>query len=317
MAQNSGLYVGIDVGKRHLDVAFQSDGAVERFTNDQEGIAEIEQRLLAQPVERVVFEASGGYQRELLAALLSAKLPAVAVNPRQVRDFAKAMGRLEKTDKVDATVLALFAERMRPEVRSAVDAVLEEIQMWVTRRRQLVEMLVAEKNRSQQARGGVRRDIDAHINWLKKRLRDMEKELSDMMSQCSAWNAEVELIDAQPGLGRLTSMMLLAEVPELGTLSRRQIAKLVGIAPLSNDSGKHHGKRTTWGGRSAVRASLYMATMVATRFNPTIKAFYVRLVARGKPKKVALVACMRKLLTILNAIIRKSRQPSVASLTTS
>jgi transposase len=298
------MYVGIDVGKRFVDVAFGSEGKVERFANDDDGAAQIEAKLRGESVGRIVLEASGGYQRQLLTVLLTAGLPAVAVNARQVRDFAKAVGRLEKTDAVDARVLALFAERIRPEVRPAVAPELEELQTWLARRRQLVEMLVAEKNRAQQARGGVRRDIDDHIAWLKKRLRDMERELSKMMAKCPVWNAQVDLIDAEKGLGRLTSMILVAEVPELGKLSRRKIAKLVGVAPLNRDSGQHNGRRTTWGGRSAVRAAIFMATLVAIRHNPTIKTFYKRLVGRGKLKKVALVAAMRKLLTILNAIVR-------------
>lgn len=313
MAEDSLMYVGIDVGKRYVDVAFGSDGKVERFPNDDEGAAQIEQKLRGVSVGRIVLEASGGYQRQLLTVLLTAGLPAVAVNARQVRDFAKAVGRLEKTDAVDARVLALFAERVRPEVRPAVAPELEELQAWLARRRQLVEMLVAEKNRAQQASGGVRRDINDHIDWLKKRLRDMEKELSGMMEKCPVWNAQVELIDAEKGLGRLTSMLLVAEVPELGTLSRRKIAKLVGVAPLNRDSGQHSGRRTTWGGRSDVRAALFMATLVAIRYNPMIKTFYKRLVARGKLKKVALVAAMRKLLTILNAIVRDGARRTSAN----
>jgi transposase len=297
-------FVGIDVGKSYFDVAFGSDGPVQKFKNDDEGIGELQKKLIGRPVERIVFEASGGYQRQLLASLLGAGLPAVAVNPRQARDFAKALGRLEKTDKVDARVLALFAERMRPDVRPAVDAALQQIQEWLTRRRQLVEMLVAEKNRAKQASKAVLRDIKDHIDWLKKRLRDMEKDLSGMMKGCPAWDAKAELLETQPGLGRLTSMTLLAEVPELGTLTRRQVAKLVGVAPLSSDSGERRGKRTTWGGRVTVRVALYMATLVAVRWNPTIRTFYKRLLARGKLKKIALVASMRKLLTILNAIVR-------------
>jgi transposase len=298
-------YVGIDVGKRYVDVAWGAKGRVERFTNDDEGIAQIVKRLQGQPVERVVMEASGGYQRQLLAALLAEKLPALAINPRQARDFAKATGRLEKSDGVDARVLALFAERVRPEVRAAIDPALEELQEWLTRRAQLMAMLVAEKNRVQQARGGgVRRNINEHIDWLKKRLRETEKDLSGMMTKCPAWDAQVQLIDAEPGLGRLSSIGLIAQVPELGTLSRRKIAKLVGVAPLARDSGDHKGTRVTWGGRAAVRACLYMATLNAIRVNPTIRAFYKRLVARGKIKKVAFVAAMRKLLTILNAILR-------------
>lgn len=304
MADETKEFVGIDVAKNHFDVAFGTDGPVEKFKSDDEGIAQLRTKLAGQPIQRIVLEASGGYERQLLASLLEANLPAVAVNPRQARDFAKALGRLEKTDKVDARVLALFAERMRPEVRPAPDESLVEIQEWVTRRRQLVEMLVAEKNRAAQASKHVLRNINAHITWLKKQLRDMEKDLSDKMKGCSAWDAKVELLDKQPGLGRRTSIALIAELPELGTLTRREIAKLVGVAPLSADSGKHRGKRKTWGGRATVRAALYMATLVAARYNPAISAFYKRLLARGKLKKVALIACMRKLLTILNAILR-------------
>jgi transposase len=297
-------YVGIDIGKHHVDVACGSQGLVERVSNDQEGIANLVRKLQTQAVERIVMEASGGYQRELLAALLGAKLPAIAVNPRQVRDFAKSTGRLEKTDRIDARMLALFAERVRPEVRPAVDPQLEELQEWLTRRAQLIGMLVAEKNRAQQAKGGVRRDINDHIDWLKKRLREMEKDLSGLMAKCEAWDARVELIDAQPGLGRLASISLVVQIPELGSLTRRKIAKLVGVAPLARDSGRHKGERTTWGGRADARSMLYMATLNAIRVNEPIKAFYKSLVARGKLKKVALVAAMRKLLTILNAIIR-------------
>jgi transposase len=305
-------YVGIDVGKRNLDVACGRRGQVERVNNDEEGIRYLVNKLRAQRVERVVMEASGGYQRELLAALLAAELPAIAVNPRQVRDFAKSTGRLEKADRIDAQLLAFFAERVRPDVRPAVDPKLEELQEWLTRRAQLVGMLVAEKNRAQQAKAGVRRDINAHIDWLKKRLREMEKDLSGLMAQSDAWDARVELIDAQPGLGRLASISLVVQIPELGTLTRRKIAKLVGVAPLARDSGTYKGERTTWGGRAAARAMLYMATLNAIRVNPTIKAFYKGLVARGKVKKVALVAAMRKLLGILNAIVRDGRDLAAA-----
>jgi transposase len=304
-------FVGIDVGKRYVDVAFGSAGKVEQFPNDDEGIAKVLKRLEGQQVERIVLEASGGYQRQLLASLLGAKYPAVAVNPRQVRDFAKALGWLEKTDQVDARVLALFAERVRPDVRAGTDPMLEALQEWVARRGQLVGMLAAEKNRAQQAKvGGVRRDINAHIDWLKKRLRGMEKELAALMKTCDAWDAQVKLLDAEPGLGRISSVLLVAQLPELGKLSRRKIAKLVGLAPISHDSGAHRGARVTWGGRSAVRTSLYMVTLTAIRCHPTIKTFYRRLVARGKHKKVAMVAAMRKLLTILNAIVRDGRNTS-------
>jgi transposase len=235
------------------------------------------------------------------------------VNPRQVRDFAKALGKLEKTDKVDAKVLALFAERIRPETRPALDADTQEFQDLLARRRQLTEMLVAEKNRLHQAESkAVRRSIENLIDWLKKQLRDMDKDLENRLRNCPAWNPRVELLESVKGVGRLTSMTLLSELPELGTLNRKQIAKLVGVAPLSRDSGTRRGLRATWGGRATARSSLYMATLVATRHNPVIRDFYARLLARGKAKKVALVAAMRKLLVILNAMLRDhARKPSL------
>jgi len=303
------MYVGIDVGKYRVDVAIGGSGEVQSYANDDEGIARIVGDLEGKAAH-VVMEASGGYQRQLLAALLSAGHQAVAVNPRQVRDFAKAIGRLEKTDHVDARVLQLFAERIRPEPRPQVEGVVQELKDWLTRRRQLVEMLAAEKNRAHQAQGAIRRDIQLHIEWLKKRLRDMEKELKGQMSSCPAWDARVELIDAQKGFGRLTALTVIAEVPEIGRLNRRQIAKLVGLAPLSRDSGLQHGTRSIWGGRSAARTALYMATLSAIRSNPAIKAFYKALRGRGKLKKVALVACMRKLLTHLNALVREHLKPT-------
>lgn len=301
------LFVGIDVGKRQVDVAFGASAAVQSFKNDDEGIEAILKLLEGQQVELIVLEASGGYQRQLLAALLASKHPAVAVNPRQVRDFARAAGKLEKTDSVDARVLALFAERMRPEVRPAPDETLEEISQWIVRRRQLMEMLVAEKNRRQQTSGGVRRNIEQHIKWLTKQIRENEQDLSGTMKGCPAWDAVVQLLDEEKGVGRLSAISLLAALPELGTLDRKKIAKLAGLAPISRDSGSFRGKRSIRGGRTAARLALYMATMVATRFNPTIRSFYSRLLAAGKCKALALTACMRKLLTILNAIVRKHR----------
>lgn len=302
--ENEESYGGIDVGKHHLDVAFGTRGEVARFSNGDKGIEELLAALKGRTISLIVLEASGGYQRQVTAALVGAGWPVVAVNPRQVRDFAKAVGRLEKTDKVDAQVLALFAARIRPAVRPPVDESLQNVQDWMARRRQLVEMLTAEKNRAQQAKGAVRRDIQQHIDWLKKRLRDSERDLSDILRNSPAWDARVELLDQHKGIGRVAALTLVASLPELGTLNRKQIAKLVGLAPLSRDSGTMRGKRTCWGGRAAVRACLYMATMVATRHNPTIRAFYARLLAAGKPKKLALVASMRKFLTILNAVTR-------------
>jgi transposase len=306
--QDAQMFVGVDVGKDHVDVVI-GEQASRRFSNDEAGITELVAVLSASPPQLVVMEASGGYHRRLLASLTVSKIAAVAVNPRQVRDFAKAMGRLEKTDQVDAQVLRLFAERIRPEVRVVPDEQTHILQELLGRRRQIVEMLVAERNRIQQARSkAVRKDIQLHIDWLKKRLRDTDRELDAEVGQMPAWEAKVELLQQLDGVGRVTALTLLCAVPEIGTLNRRQIAKLVGVAPLCCDSGKQSGIRRIWGGRADARATLYMATLVATRHNAAIRAFYTRLLAAGKLKKVALVACMRKLLTIANAIIRAHLQ---------
>jgi len=307
------LFVGIDVGKYNVEIALAGEGEVSRFKNDDEGIDGVLGLLKGRNVGLVVLEATGGYERQILASLLGAGIPAVAVNPRQVRDFAKALGKLEKTDAVDARVLSKFAACVRPRVPPRVSAELEEVQGWLTRRRQLIEMLVAEKNRTQHAKRGVLKDIRAHIDWLKKRIRDSEKDLREILSRAPEWDAEVEQVDSVKGIGRIVALTLMAGVPELGTLNRKKIAKLVGVAPLARDSGTLRGKRTCWGGRADVRACLYMAALVAVRFNDTIRAFYRRLLAAGKPKKLALVACMRKLLTILNARVRDHRAAVLAA----
>jgi transposase len=313
MSDDAAMFVGIDVGKYQVDVALGADGPVRQFKNDDEGIDQVLTLLGQHRIALVVMEASGGYQRQLLASLLAQKLPALAANPRQVRDFAKAVGKLEKTDKVDARILALFAERIRPPVRPPVDETIEQVSDWLARRRQLVEMLTAEKNRRQQAQGGIRRNIEAHIAWLKAQLRATEKDLSGTMAGCSAWNAVVELLDAERGIGRLSAITLAAVIPQLGTLNRKQIAKLVGVAPLSRDSGTYRGRRSVWGGRATARSCLYMATLVATKHHPRIRAFYERLLAAGKPKMLALTAAMRKFITILNAIVRDFRASSAPS----
>lgn len=301
-------FIGIDVAKRHLDVAF-SEGSVARYDNDEDGVTSLRERLVAAQPTLVVLEATGGYQRRVVAELASARVPVVAVNPRQVRDFARALGRLEKTDAVDAQVLRLFAERIRPEVRDLPDAEASELEELLSRRRQLSVMLVAEQNRSHQAVSRrVQRDLEAHIQWLKKRLKDADTDLHKAVNATPLWHAKVQVLQTEPGVGPVTAMTLLLALPELGLLNRRQIAKLVGLAPLCQDSGKRQGQRTTWGGRSTVRRVLYMATLVATRHNPKITSFYERLVSAGKPKKLALVACMRKLLTILNARMREHLQ---------
>lgn len=300
------IFVGVDVSKGFLDVAFSHKPKErQRFVNDATGIQALCAQLRELSVRLVVMEATGNFQKLALATMLDGGLPAVAINPRQARDFAKALGFLEKTDRVDAGVLMTFAERARPSVRPMPSPETQALGELLGRRRQIIEMLVSEKNRRQQAQTSrVRKDIQEHVDWLKKRLRDTDAELQEQVEQSDAWNSQVELLDSLPGVGRVTALTLLTALPELGTLNRKQIAKLVGVAPLCRDSGKHNGQRTTWGGRRAVRAVLYMATLSAIRFNDTLKAFYVRLVSAGKAKKVAIVACMHKLLTILNAMMR-------------
>ncbi len=306
------VFVGIDVGKRFVDLAFDGSDEVIRYENDDGGIEKILKALAGRSVGLVVLEATGGYERQVLASLLGANIPAVAVNPRQVRDFAKALGKLEKTDKIDARVLGRFAAVVRPKVRPRVPAELDEVLQWLGRRRQLVEMLVAEKNRAQQAQGGVLANIRQHIEWLKKCVRDTEKDLKQLLKDAPEWDAKVQLLDDQKGIARVSALTLAAGIPELGTLNRKKIAKLIGIAPLCRDSGTLRGKRTCWGGRPTIRACLYMATLSAVRHHPSIKAFYKRLRAAGKLPKVAIVACMRKYLTILNALIRDQRVASEA-----
>jgi transposase len=309
------IFVGIDVSKDSLDVACSHEAQVRRFANNEAGIEQLREHLKLFKVALVVMEATGGYQQLALANLVSAGLPALAVNPRQPRDFARSMGKLEKTDRVDARVLALYAERVRPEMRPLPDEATRQFDEILGRRRQIIEMLVAERNRHAQARSSrVRKDIKEHIEWLKQRLRNTEKELKEEVEENPAWNAKVELLEAVRGVGRVTVLTLLSALPELGTLNRKQIAKLAGLAPLCNDSGSRRGKRSVWGGRAEVRAVLYMATLVATRHNDVIKRFYSRLVSAGKPKKVALIASMRKLLTILNAMLRDHlRAPQITA----
>jgi transposase len=306
------VYAGVDVSKARLDVALRP--TEDRFDapNDQAGIDSLVGRLLkARPI-MVVLEATGGLERPLAAALAAAGIPVAVVNPRQARDFARATGRLAKTDKIDAEVLARFGEAVRPQPRPIPDEEAREFAAILARRRQIVEMLTAEKNRSgaTAASKPVKKRIEAHIKWLEKELSRTDDDLEETIKGSATWRENEELLRGVPGVGPVLARTLLAELPELGTgeLSPKQLAALVGVAPLNRDSGTLRGRRTVWGGRERVRAVLYMGALVATRHNPTIKEFYERLLARGKPKMVALVACMRKLLTILNAIL-KNRTP--------
>ena len=297
-------YVGIDVAKATLDIAATSTGQTWQIANDEDGIAALSERLLALAPTLVVLEATGQYEAACAAALATAGLAVAVVNPRQVRDFAKATGHLAKTDRIDARVLALFAERVQPEARPLPDVESEALAAILGRRRQLVQMLVAEKNRSQVAPAATRKSVEKHIRWLEKELAGTDNDLAAAIGESALWRAKDDLLRGVPGVGRVLATTLLAELPELGTLNRREIAALVGVAPLNRDSGAFRGQRSVWGGRATVRAALYMGALTAVRWNPQIKVFYERLLAAGKPKKVALVACMRKLLITCNAILR-------------
>ena len=298
------VFVGIDVAKAELVVAVRP--AAERWVvpNDDRGVAQLVRRVRRLTPALVVLEATGGYERAAVAALATAAVPVVVANPRQVRDFARATGQLAKTDRIDADTLALFAERVRPAPRPLPDEAARTLDGLLTRRRQVRAMLVAERNRLTHALPAVRRDITQHIRWLERRLRDVDHDLDQTIQASPVWRATENLLRSAPGVGPVVSRTLLGDVPELGTLTRKQIAALVGLAPLAHDSGTSKGKRFVRGGRAPVRAVLYMGALVASRRNPAIRAFYQRLLRAGKPKKLALTACMRKLLTTLNAMMR-------------
>ena len=304
--------VGIDVAKARLDIALRPAGEHWQVTNDEAGVADLIARLRPLAPEVVVLEASGGWELPAAAALAEAGLPVAVVNPRQVRDFARGIGQLAKTDALDAAVLARFAEVVRPQPRPLPDADAQALTALLARRRQVLAMLVAERQRLGTARPPVRARVEAHVAWLAQELADLDGELGRALRASPIWRETEELLRSVPGVGPVVALTLVAEVPELGRLGRKQLGALVGVAPLACDSGTLRGKRIVWGGRGRVRAALYMAALVAIRHNPVIRAFYERLVAAGKPKMVALVACMHKLLTILNAIAR-SRTPWAAT----
>ena len=298
------LNVGIDVSKSRLDVAVRPTSEQLSVTNDETGHKELRRRLLKLMPERIVLEPTGGYESGIVQVLLAAKLPVVVVNARQVRNFAQALGRLAKTDRIDADVLAHFGEAIRPEIRVFPDTDLLELEGLVNRRRQLVDMRAGEVKRKQTAPAALHTNIDEVIEFLDKKVVDIDDEIQRLIKKTPAWREADELLQSVPGVGRVLSSTLTALVPELGKLNRREIAALVGVAPFNNDSGRGEGKRTTWGGRASVRAVLFMAASVARRFNPVIASMYDRLTQNGKLPMVALVACMRKLLTILNAMKR-------------
>jgi transposase len=298
-------FVGIDVSKEWLDVGLLPSGDVWRVSNESKAIEELVERLKDLVPQQIVMEATGGYEMAIAAALCSAGLPVAVVNPRQVREFARATGQLAKTDKIDARVLALFGERVRPESRVLPDEMTRAFDALLARRSQLVRMLAEEKNRRQQARSAqVRKGIERHVEWLEREIKDVERELNHSVRESPAWRAKDDLLQSVKGVGRVLSYTVVGALPELGRLNRKQITSLVGIAPHAADSGFMRGKRRIWGGRAEVRRVLYMAALAARRFNPVFRTFYQRLITAGKPPKVATVACMRKLLIVLNAIVR-------------
>lgn len=301
------MIIGIDVSKNKLDCYVLPSSEQFSADNRPQGHLELQEKFKKMAVKLIVMEATGGYEIAAAGALSAAGLPVVIVNPRQVRDFAKSKGVLAKTDRLDAKVLAEFGEAVKPEIRPMTDEATKELESLISRRRQIVEMIVAEKNRLLMATRTVQKDLYEHIAWLEKRLKGMDDELKRLVQASPVWREKENLLRSVPGIGAVTACSILAELPELGTLNRRKIAKLVGVAPLNRDSGKMRGARSVWGGRPKLRSALYMAALVATRHNPAIQEFYKRLRAAGKKPKVALTACIRKLLTILNSMIRSGR----------
>jgi transposase len=304
----SELFVGIDVSKARLDGASRPGGETWTAPNDPAGIASVVKRLAERGPTLIVVEATGGYELPVVGALAAAGLAVAVINPRQGRDFARATGQLAKTDRLDAGVLAHFAQALRPEPRPVPDAAQQALAATLARRSQVIEMLTAERNRHGTANPAVRERIATHIAWLEAELDVLDRELRDQIHASPVWREAEDLLRSVPGVGPVVATTLLADLPELGALDRRRIAALVGVAPLARDSGSMRGRRSVWGGRARIRAVLYMATVTASRVNPPIRALYLRLCAAGKRKKVALVACMRKLLTILNAMAR-THQP--------
>ena len=302
-------YVGIDVAKATLDVAIGSDGELVQVENSEAGIAQLVKRLGEAAPALVVLEATGGYESLVAAAVAGREIAVAVVNPRQVRDFAKATGVLAKTDRIDARVLARFAEADRPEPRPLPTAEAKELEEFLGRRRQIVDMLTMEKNRlSIASTERMKKSLKKHIAWLEEALRRANDDIDTAVRNSPAWREQEDLLRSFPGIGPVSARTVLGELPELGALNRKKIAALVGVAPLNRDSGTLQGTRTCWGGRANVRQVLYMATISAVRCNPVIRRVYLALRARGKKHKVALVACMRKVLTILTAMVRDRRR---------
>ena len=305
---SSPLFVGIDVAKATLDIALRPSAQTWQVIYDDPHVEAFVMQLNELSPTLIVVEATGGLERSLVAALVAARLPVIVINPRQARDFAKATGRLAKTDRIDAQVLAHYGEAIRPSFRPLPDADTQQLRALVDRRRQLVDMMTAEQSRLNTSPARVRDSIEAHLAWLQQQLASRDDDLDDMLQSSPIWRERHDMLQSTPGVGPVLSRTLMSQLPELGDLNRKEIAALVGVAPFNRDSGTWRGRRTIWGGRAAVRSVLYMSTLVATRHNPVIREFYERLLAAGKAKKVALIACMRKLLTILNAMVKNQQR---------
>jgi len=302
----SNRFVGIDVSKDQLDVHIRPENERRRYPNDESGILNLIGFLQPLQPDLIVIEATGGYQHQSVAMLVDQQFRVAVVNPRWIRDFARAIGQLAKTDQIDASTLSFYAEAIKPEPRGLPDKSREELRAILNRRRQIVDMITAEKNRQALASQKIRRQIQTHIDWLEKRLKESDDDLHTHIENSPVWRAKDEILKSTPSVGPITSMTLLAALPELGTLNRREITALVGLAPLNRDSGNYRGHRSIQGGRADVRQVLYMCVLSAIRFNPIIRTFYQRLVLAGKQRKVAIVACMRKMLTILNAMLKSN-----------
>jgi transposase len=302
--EQQGSYVGVDVSKARLEVAVRPGGQLFSEDNDERAVARLVRRLKPLDCVRIVVEATGGYETLLVGALYAAGLPVVVVNPRWIRDFARGLGQLAKTDAIDAKMLAMYAERSDLKVRELPDEQTRELRAMCTRRDELVEMIVAEQNRLEHAPKRLQRELRGHIDYLRKRLRKLDSDIDQTVRGSELWRAKSELLDSAPGIGAAGRAVLLARLPELGRLNRAEVAKLVGAAPFNRDSGKHRGVRMTGDGRFALRRTLYMCTLTAVRCDPMMGAYYRRLCDRGKPAKVALVACLRKFLIILNSMLK-------------
>jgi transposase len=305
--EQTAQWVGIDVSKATLDIYVRPLGKAFQVANTEATIPELVEQLQAYSLNLIVIEATGGLETELIIQLQAAQLPVALINPRQGRDFAKAIGKLAKTDAIDAQILAHFGEALKPQLLASESDSARQLKNLISRRRQVVEIQTAEKNRRDRARGKALADIEEHLKYLEQCIEKLNQEIEQLTQSDQSWIEKVNLLKTTPGIGQVISTTLVSDLPELGQLTAKQIARLVGVAPINHDSCQHKGKRMINGGRAPVRAVLYMGTLVAMRHNPVIKAFYERLVSQGKPKKLAITACVRKMLVILNAMVRENQ----------